>query len=281
MKVNNLYNNSNLKKIGEGGPFSIFEWQQDMSITPGNAVEAYFMKEMNYKKRQVLCKVNGDALRFQAGAMQWIAGNIEMSSGIKGAGNLFGKMVKSAVTNESVAKPIYSGNGYIMLEPTFNYLLIEDVGSWGQGIVLDDGLFYACEDRINERVVPRNNMSSAILGGEGFFNLTLSGEGYCVLESPVPREELIEFVLDNDCLKVDGNMAIAWSSSLQFSVEKSTKSLLGSAISGEGFVNVFRGSGRVLLAPTMPGSVDHSSHGPETRVSSKGVLGSVINAVTD
>lgn len=69
------------------------------------------------------------------------------------------------------------------------------------------------------------------------------------LESPTPRDELIEFELDNDVLRIDGNMAVAWSNSLNFSVEKSTKSLLGSAVSGEGFVNVYRGTGKVLMAP--------------------------------
>ena len=62
-------------------------------------------------------------------------------------------------------------------------------------------------------------------------------------------EELIEVVLDNDTMKIDGNMAIAWSSGLQFTVEKTTKSLLGSAASGEGLVNVYRGTGRVMIAP--------------------------------
>ena len=54
---------------------------------------------------------------------------------------------------------------------------------------------------------------------------------------------------EGDVLKVDGNMAIAWSKSLKFTVEKSTKSALGSMVSGEGFVNVYRGTGKVLLAP--------------------------------
>ena len=58
-------------------------------------------------------------------------------------------------------------------------------------------------------------------------------------------EELIEVVLDNDVMKIDGNMAIAWSGSLNFTVEKSGKSLLGSAVSGEGLVNVYRGSGKI------------------------------------
>ena len=64
-------------------------------------------------------------------------------------------------------------------------------------------------------------------------------------------EELIEFNIENDVVKIDGNMAIAWSGSLDFTVEKSGKSLLGSAVSGEGFVNVYRGTGKILMAPTL------------------------------
>lgn len=44
-------------------------------------------------------------------------------------------------------------------------------------------------------------------------------------------------------------MVIAWSGSLEFTVERSGKSLIGSAASGEGLVNVYSGTGKVLLAP--------------------------------
>ena len=81
------------------------------------------------------------------------------------------------------------------------------------------------------------------------FNLGIEGNGILALESPCPKEELIEINLVNDVLKIDGNMAIAWSGSLEFTVERSGKSLIGSAASGEGLVNVYRGTGKVLLAP--------------------------------
>ena len=60
---------------------------------------------------------------------------------------------------------------------------------------------------------------------------------------------MIEITLNNDVLKIDGSMAVAWSGGLEFTVERSGKSLLGSAVSGEGLVNVFRGTGKVLMAP--------------------------------
>lgn len=65
----------------------------------------------------------------------------------------------------------------------------------------------------------------------------------------MPEEEMICIDLNNEELRIDGNMAVCWSSGLQFTVEKSTKSLVGSAISGEGLVNVYRGTGRVLMSP--------------------------------
>ena len=67
-------------------------------------------------------------------------------------------------------------------------------------------------------------------------------------------EELIEIELENDTMKIDGNMAVAWSGSLDFTVEKAGKSLVGSAMSGEGFVNVYRGTGKILMAPTIKDS---------------------------
>ena len=117
--------------------------------------------------------------------------------------------------------------------------------------MLDDGLFLASESTLTHKTVARSSMSSAVAGGEGLCNLGLTGTGVVCLESPCPREELIEIELKDDVLKIDGNMALAWSETLRFTVERSGKSLIGSAASGEGLVNVYRGTGRVLMSPTV------------------------------
>ena len=54
-----------------------------------------------------------------------------------------------------------------------------------------------------------------------------------------------------EVIKIDGNMAVAWSDTLSFTVERSGKTLLGSAASGEGLVNVYRGTGKILMAPVL------------------------------
>ncbi len=247
-QLNNFFENKNMTCINQLGAFRVYEHQRDLSVSPFSAETEYFAAQMNVKKRQVLVELNNNAVKLQAGAMQWMLGNVSMASGVT-AGNFLGKMVGAKVTGESTAKPIYQGQGFVMLEPTYKHILMLDVAQWGS-IVLQDGLFLACDNNLQEKVVGRKNVSSAVLGGEGLFNLSLSGQGIAVLESPVPQQELIQFNLQDDVVKIDGNMAIAWSGSLDFTVEKSTKSLIGSAVSGEGFVNVYRGTGSILMAPT-------------------------------
>ena len=244
----NLTENKNIEIVEAKGGVKVIEYKKDLSVSSEQAITAYFASEMNVRKRQVLIELKNNAYTISAGAMQWTAGNVKMAADVKGIGDLFGKAISSKVTKESAIKPKYEGTGLLMLEPTYKHILLEEVSDWG-GIVLDDGLFLACESRVQQKVVARTNLSSAVLGKEGLFNLCLRGTGIAVLESPVPRNELIEFILDNDEVRIDGNYAIAWSDTLDFRVEKSSKSLIGSAVSGEGLVNVYRGTGRLLMAP--------------------------------
>ncbi len=252
--INNLTNNDDVKTIASLGTFSVIEYQRDLSVTPGSAQLAYYCNAMNVRKRQVLCDLRKGNVTVQAGAMQWSAGNVNATTGIKGVGDLFNKALRGSVTGESAIKPEYTGDGLLVLEPTYKHILLVDVAEWGS-IVLDDGLFLACESTLQHKTIMRTNISSAVAGGEGLFNLGISGRGILCLESYCPKEELVEVVLQDDVLKVDGNMAIAWSGSLEFTVERSGKSLIGSAASGEGLVNVYRGTGKVLLAPVRDGVV--------------------------
>lgn len=249
-QISNFTQNDDVQIIDALGAFQVIEWKRDLSVTPENAATAYFSSEMNVRRRQVICDLSQAPVTVQAGAMQWMVGDVEASTGVTGVGDFFGKAVRGAVTKESAIKPEYHGTGTLVLEPTYRYLILIDVAQWGNSIVLDDGLFLACYSSLQHQAVMRSNISSAVAGNEGLFNLSINGYGALCLESPCPKEELIEVSLDNDVLKIDGNMALCWSGSLNFSVERSGKSLIGSAASGEGLVNVYRGTGKVLLAPT-------------------------------
>ena len=213
-KIKNLLNNENINVIDKKEGMRVLEYVTDLSVNPNSAVTSYFAHKMNVRKRQVLVEVNNNEYTLSAGSMQWTLGNIEMTSDVKGVGDFFGKAIKGAVTKEAAVKPKYKGNGIIMLEPTYRHIILEDLAEWPTGIVLDDGMFLACESTVQQDVVMRSNLSSAVFGREGLFNLKLSGNGVVALESYVPRDELIEITLENDTLKVDGNFAVAWSGSL-------------------------------------------------------------------
>lgn len=247
--IKNFVDNDDVRVLGSMGPFTVVEYLKDLSVTPSTAMTAYYCNEMNVRKRQVICDLSKANITLQAGAMQWMVGNVNATTGLKGVGDFFGKAVRGKVTGESAVKPEYTGNGVLVLEPTYRHILLVDLADWNGSIVLDDGLFLACDSKLKQKAVMRSNLSSAVAGGEGLFNLGVVGNGVLCLESPSPKEELIEVTLQDDVLKVDGNMAIAWSGTLDFTVERSGKTLLGSAASGEGLVNVYRGTGKVLLAP--------------------------------
>ena len=247
--INNFQNNDDVRVLDSQGPFSVIEYKKDLSVNPSTAMLSYYCNEMNVRKRQLVCELKNADITLQAGAMQWSVGNVNATTGIKGVGDLFGKAIRGKMTCESAIKPEYTGNGTLVLEPTYRHILLMNTADWNGAVVLDDGLFLACDSVLQQKAVMRSNISSAALGGEGLFNLCLTGNGVFAIESRCPKEELIEITLDNDVLKVDGNLAIAWSNSLDFTVERSGKTLVGSAASGEGLVNVYRGTGKVLLAP--------------------------------
>ena len=234
MKILNL-ENENRKFTKSIENFHVMEYLQDSSVSPMTAMEEYYMSKMNVRRRQVVIELDKEhSAIIQSGAMQWMGGHVQATAGIKGIGALFGKAIKGAMT-----KPEYVGDGYLVLEPTYKYIILVDVEKWGSsGMTIEDGIFLACDGRVKNKLTARKSISSAVLGGEGFFNLSLVGRGAVALE--------------NDELKIDGNLAVCWSSNLDFTVERSTKTLVGSAVSGEGLVNVYRGTGRVLMSPVAP-----------------------------
>ena len=252
MQINNLTNEER-KITKQKGIFSILEYEKDLSVSPYNATTEYFMSKMGVRRRQVIANLDDTSFTMQAGALQWMTGKIEVKTDVHGVGDFLGKMVKGAVTKESAIKPVYTGTGTVALEPTYKYLILCDVGKWGQnGVTIEDGMFLACENGVDIGVTARKSVSSALLGNEGLFNVNLKGNGIAVLESNVPEEELIEVELNNEELKIDGRQAICWSTSLNFTVERTTKTLIGSAATNEGLLNVFRGTGKVLMSPVAP-----------------------------
>lgn len=228
----------------------ILEYQKMLGISDTSmAQRVYFMEQQNIKVRQIALYLNNETVTVERGAMSYFQGPLEMVSGVT-LGNALGKMFKASVTGEQMAQPQYSGTGMLVLEPSFRHFIVLQLAK-GESIIIDDGMFYCAQGSVSVQVVAQKNISSAIAGGKTLFQQQLVGPGLVVLESDVPMQEINVIKLENDVLKVDGKFAILRTSSLEFTVERSAKTLMGSAMSGEGLVNVYRGTGELWLAPTL------------------------------
>ena len=131
--IKNFTDNDDVRVLGSMGPFTVVEYLKDLSVTPSTAMTAYYCNEMNVRKRQVICDLSKANITLQAGAMQWMAGNVNATTGLKGVGDFFGKAVRGKVTGESAVKPEYTGNGVLVLEPTYRHILLIDLADWNGG----------------------------------------------------------------------------------------------------------------------------------------------------
>ena len=228
----------------------VLEYEKLLGISnPSMAQQVYFMEQQHIRVRQIALYLNNEKVTIEKGSMSYFQGDIKMVSGVT-IGNALGRFVRGAVTGEQTAQPEYSGTGLLVLEPSFKHFLVLELAD-RESIIIDDGMFYCSQGGVTVQTISQRTISSAIAGGESFFQQQLTGPGIVILESMVPMAEIDMIDLYNDTLKVDGNFAVLRSSSLDFTVERSAKTLIGSAVSGEGLVNVYRGTGQVWLAPTI------------------------------
>jgi uncharacterized protein (AIM24 family) len=237
-----------------GTTFELLEYVPLSGSEPISVAEQlYTLNRAGVRLRQLRIRLTNDAVRTEPGALQFHKGKIEMESNT-GAGGGLGGLLKGAVaaarTGETLFKPLYRGSGELYLEPSFGPFWIRQIEN--ETLYADQGLFFCAEDSVKIEAHKVESMSARMAGGEGRYQTKLSGSGIVVFRPPVPPAEIIELTLQNEALQVDGSFALLRTAEVQFSVEKSSKSLIGSVTSGEGLLQTFRGTGRVWIAPTQP-----------------------------
>jgi uncharacterized protein (AIM24 family) len=244
--------NTNISVIDQIGDdqssAEVHEWQTLKGSDDFQSAQTlYFAHQVGMRLKQVVLKINKNGVIIEPGALHFMHGNLtsEVKSG--GIGGLVKKMATSALTAETVFRPRYFGTGEIYLEPSFGHYLLVQIDA---ETIVDKGMFYASQDTVEVSAAIQKHISAGIAGGEGWFQTKLTGRGWCVLASPVPANEIIKITLNNEKLSVDGNFALARKGNIDFKVEKSNKSILGTIRSGEGFLQTFTGTGEVWIAPT-------------------------------
>lgn len=190
--------------------------------------------------RMARITLQNTSVTVEAGLLHYWIGQIQMHA----QGPSAGALAKSFLTKEKAVRPVYSGIGEIYLEPTFGEIELLDL-SGQETWILDKGAYLASDQGVQLGMYS-NPLFTSMFGGEGMFQTQVSGAGKVMYWAPGPVQRID---LQGQILTVDGSFAVARTGSVDYRVEKATKGVFRSWMSGEGLVNVFSGYGSVMLAP--------------------------------
>lgn len=196
----------------------------------------------------------GEKVYAESGALVSMESSLDLTAEIRGG--VLGSLARKFVAGESLfTQKIEAtrGDGQVLLAPLMpGDIQLLDVSA-NQSYLLNDGAFVAAETGVDLKMRMQGIMNSVLGGTGGFFiveakgsgKLAIAGFGSVFSITVTPEKDLI----------VDNQHVIAWDAKLNYKVSMTTsqsKGFLGnavnSAISGEGFVTLFSGSGHVYIS---------------------------------
>jgi uncharacterized protein (TIGR00266 family) len=185
----------------------------------------------------------GESIKAESGAMVSMDANIELTGNAEGG--LLGGLGRMLAGEKFFLQTITANNktGKVMLAPTM-LGNIQEIDLNDETFNVQKDGFFAGEAALNIST-KMQNLTRGLFSGEGFFVLKISGTGKLFVSSfggivkiDIPKNS--EYIVDNSHL-------VAWPDSLDFKIEKASKSWLNSIKSGEGLVVRFKGPGSIYI----------------------------------
>ncbi len=211
------------------------------------AQQVFFANQANIHLKMVRVTLTNSELLIEPGALYFMKGHLQLESST--GGGIAKGLMRKFLSGETLFQSRIKGSGEVFLEPSFGHYSLFNMEN--DALIFDNSSFYCASNGIEVNAKLQKNISSALFGGEGFFQSQASGTGVVVLVSPVPTSELVAYELaEGEKLSIDGNFAFVRTASVSFRAEMSSKSIFGSVVSGELLLQTFTGPGVVWLAPT-------------------------------
>lgn len=192
----------------------------------------------------------GEKLKAESGAMIAMSSTVDVTGGAEGG--LF-KGFTRMLAGEKFFFQYFTasrGSGYVIFAHAIPGDVIDVVLDGTNNLkVAKNGFLAATEDiQLDTKV---QNLAQGLFGGSGFFVLSIKGTGHLFLSSygAIHKVELghdEEFIVDNGHL-------VAWTESMNYKIEKSSKGFIASVTSGEGLVCRFTGPGSIYIQTRNPG----------------------------
>ncbi len=191
---------------------------------------------------------NGETAKIENGAMvymQDVTLEGKLNSKKKGLGGFLGAMAKSILSDESIFITQVMGtsaDGVVAIAPSVPGTIAKlEVGA--RQYRLNDSAFFASDDSVSYKM-QKQNVSQALFGGSGgLFVMETEGRGDMLIAA---YGDLVEV----ECTPakpviIDNEHVVAWDASLSYSIEVASGSF--GFTTGEGLVNKFTGSGKILI----------------------------------
>jgi len=181
----------------------------------------------------------------EAGALNYMSGNVTMSTGAEGG---FMKSLKRTFSGESFFLTKFQttgGQGLVAFAGKSPGRILPLEIQPGKEYIAQKDAFLCAEEGVDLDVHTQKKLGKGLFGGEGFILQKLSGTGIAFLHIP---GDLIEKELKpNQLLKVSSGHVAAFEPSVDFDIER-TGGVKSSFFSGEGlFMTTLRGPGKVWL----------------------------------
>jgi uncharacterized protein (TIGR00266 family) len=193
----------------------------------------------------------GESARIAHGSMIYRTEGVDLNAKLnaKGSGGL-GKLVaaaaRSVVSGESIfVTEVVSNvpNGEIAIAPSTPGTIVQlDVGV--NQYRLNDSTFLAMEGTVSYSMESQR-FGKALFGGQGgFFVMSTEGQGKLLVNA---FGSIKEIQLNNaNGFAIDNGHVVAWDRNLDYDIQLQS-GLFGSVGTGEGVINVFRGTGKLLI----------------------------------
>jgi uncharacterized protein (TIGR00266 family) len=193
----------------------------------------------------------GESARIARGSMIYRTGGVELNAklnakGGSGLGKLVAAAARSVVSGESMFITEVISNvpdGELAIAPSCPGTIVQlDVGA--NQYRLNDSTFLAMESTVNY-TMQRQSVGKALFGGQGgFYVMTTEGQGRLLVNAFGSIKEL---QLNNaNGFAIDNGHVVAWDKNLDYDIQLQS-GVFGSIGTGEGVINVFRGTGKVLI----------------------------------
>ena len=193
--------------------------------------------------------MQNEVIRLERGAMVYMQDvNLEgkLNSNSSGLSGLFRAIGRSMTSGESMFISEACGltnDAIIGIAPSVTGCIRHlDVGA--KQYRLNTGAFLACDSSVQYHMIAQKGVGKVLFGGTGgFFIMETSGSGDLFVNAFGDLMELE--VRPGRSLVIDNGHVVAWDSTLDYEIRVASGAI--GFKSGEGLVNEFRGSGKILI----------------------------------